>query len=111
MQLEEYPMYAEKLMESWSAWHHASDGTPNTSTHWKRYREIFIFLEQHGLLSDRSFAVASNFVLRQAIHGSPILLTVGGEIVFKSLDFARACREHCKKYASYDDVHILMVCA
>lgn len=111
MELEEYPVYAEKLMERWSAWRRASDGMSNTSYYWQQYREIFTFLEEHGFLSDRSEAKNGNFVLRQAVHGSPILLTVGGEIVFKSLDFARACCEFCKKYANYDNVHILMVCA
>ena len=109
MQLEEYPMYAEKLMEKWSAWHQASDGI--TSNHWQEFREILFVLEQHGLISHRLRADNGYFVLRQAVHGSPILLTVGGEIVFKSIDFARVCRGLCKKYASYDDVHILMVCA
>lgn len=111
MQSEEYPAYAEKLMEEWSAWRRASDGMSHTSYRWQKYREIFAFLKEHRLLSDRSRADNGNFVLRQAVHGSPILITVGGEIVFESLEFARACRQLCKKYANYDDVHILMVCA
>jgi len=112
MRSEEYPLYAEELMKRWNSWRQASDGmSPNISYYWRQYRETFVFLKEHGLVSDQSRADNGSFILRQAVHGSPILITVGGEIVFKSLDFARACREHCKKYASYDDVHILMVCA
>lgn len=113
MQLEEYPVYAEKLMERWSTWRRASDGMSDASYSWQKYRETFIFLTEQGLLADRSEIRNGNgnFVLKQAVHGSPILLSVGGEIIFKSLDFARECHKLCKKYANYDDVHILMVCA
>lgn len=111
MQREEYSVYAEELMKKWDAWRRTSDGISGASHYWHQFREIFNSLKEHGLLSDRLWANPGNFILRQAVHGSPILITVGGEIVFTSLDFARACHKFCKKYTHYDDVHILMVCA
>lgn len=111
MTADEYDVYAKQLMERWGNWFRASYGKTNTSRYWKLYQETSVSLKEKKLLRDRSRADRGDFILRHTIHGSPILITVGGEIVFRDFFFAQACHKVCKEYTGYqnDNVQILQV--
>lgn len=48
-------------------------------------------LEREGLLGHSNHQIGV-YVLRDGVHGSPVLLLGGFEVSFRSLGFARVCR-------------------
>ena len=74
--------------------YHAGDHEPSEFKQ-RKVLSALRRLEERGLIARRSRAEVGDFVLRDAVHGSPLLIFMAPSagIVFTSLFFARCCRD------------------
>lgn len=96
---------AEELIQLMNDYHAGDSQSSRFET--QKVQFALRCLEKDGLIAIRIQAKVGDYVLRNTVHGSPILIFVTPNFVFTSLTFAQCCQAILDK--EDEDIQVLQI--